>query len=77
VPDPAGSTVPTMAPRPDPYAILDEPRPRWRRRPLRPAFLAPLLVLAIFLGALYYVSTQAKDDSRVPTPIGGNLPQQR
>jgi hypothetical protein len=66
-----------MAARPDPYAILDEPRSRWRRRPLLVAFLAPVIVLVIFLGALYYVSTHAQDDGRVPAPIGGNQPQQR
>jgi hypothetical protein len=65
-----------MTARPDPYAILDEPR-SWRRRPLLVAFLAPVVVLAIFLGALYYVSTHANDDSRVPAPIGDNQPQQR
>ncbi len=65
-----------MTARRDPYAILDEPRSR-RRGPLLVAFLAPVVVLAIFLGALYYVSMHANDDSRVPTPIGGNQPQQR
>jgi hypothetical protein len=66
-----------MTARPDPYAILDEPRSRWHRRPVLAAVLAPMLVLAIFLGALYYVSTHAQDDGRVPAPIGGNQPQQR
>jgi hypothetical protein len=66
-----------MAARSDPYAILDEPASRRRRRPLLVAFLAPVIVLAIFLGALYYVSTHADDDGRVPAPIGGNQPQQR
>jgi hypothetical protein len=66
-----------MTARPDPYAILDEPRSRWHRRPLLAAFLVPVVVLAVFLGALYYVSTHANDDGRVPAPIGGNQPQQR
>jgi hypothetical protein len=66
-----------MAARPDPYAILDEPSSGRHRRPLLVAFLAPVVVLAIFLGALYYVSTHADDDGRLPGPIGGNQPQQR